>query len=61
LAVFCQQLASKGPGSTPVTARTQRWILPGIASGIASILVDASGQSSIVIAGGANEDRFDQS
>jgi ribokinase len=29
--------------------------LPGVASGIASILVDASGQNSIVIAGGAND------
>jgi ribokinase len=29
--------------------------LPGVASGIASILVDANGQNSIVIAGGANE------
>jgi ribokinase len=29
--------------------------MPGIASGIASILVDASGQNSIVIAGGAND------
>ena len=28
---------------------------PGVASGIASILVDASGQNSIVIAGGAND------
>ena len=30
-------------------------MLPGVASGIASILVDASGQNSIVIAGGAND------
>lgn len=29
--------------------------LPGVASGIASILVDANGQNSIVIAGGAND------
>lgn len=29
--------------------------LPGVASGIASILVDAAGQNSIVIAGGAND------
>jgi len=29
--------------------------LPGVASGIASILVDADGQNSIVIAGGAND------
>jgi ribokinase len=29
--------------------------MPGVASGIASILVDASGQNSIVIAGGAND------
>jgi ribokinase len=29
--------------------------LPGVASGIASILVDAQGQNSIVIAGGAND------
>ena len=29
--------------------------LPGVASGIASILVDATGQNSIVIAGGAND------
>jgi ribokinase len=29
--------------------------LPGVASGIASILVDAHGQNSIVIAGGAND------
>jgi ribokinase len=29
--------------------------LPGVASGIASILVDVSGQNSIVIAGGAND------
>jgi ribokinase len=30
-------------------------MLPGVASGIASILVDANGQNSIVIAGGAND------
>ncbi|WP_338680117.1 ribokinase [Janthinobacterium sp. TB1-E2] len=30
-------------------------ILPGVASGIASILVDDNGQNSIVIAGGAND------
>jgi ribokinase len=29
--------------------------LPGVASGIASILVDDKGQNSIVIAGGAND------
>jgi ribokinase len=29
--------------------------LPGVASGVASILVDAQGQNSIVIAGGAND------
>lgn len=30
-------------------------VLPGVATGIASILVDAAGQNSIVIAGGAND------
>ncbi|AXA90191.1 ribokinase [Massilia sp. YMA4] len=30
-------------------------VLPGVATGVASILVDADGQNSIVIAGGAND------
>ncbi|AVR97541.1 ribokinase [Pseudoduganella armeniaca] len=30
-------------------------VLPGVATGVASILVDAQGQNSIVIAGGAND------